>query len=938
MRSLFAIPAALAACIYLTAPPAAADWKTNPKVAEHYIDPDACAWGMLPAKFEVVPLSGGVAAIHIDQNSSADLVVERLNGAGDPVGPPHLLAANIVDPQDFAVCSLGANRFAVAYQVRPQPTATYANLILRILRLNGSTWVDTIQAVTVADMHLGGWVSQVAMSPRPASNGVVLAWNEGLGLSGGSTVHLSLRAQGVVAPAGSSTGTLLFPNSANGALVEFDYYWNSTVYSPCWLPRPIVLADSSSGYPIVIYSRDENGVPFNNNPGHLHAAKFRNDNTGTLEWGGPSSPLKIDGQYDPAFACRATADESGGAWVAFSTTEVAHNRTDVILAHVDSFGIQSVNRVTGVGNPSVPPRCLALVDAPNGDVIVTYRGSYQLLAQKYNIASSSSTPLAQWPNFPIVAPVVLGTGALDGFDAADGCLGGQVCQGCAYIASTAGGNQSRDAKLSALNLSDGSRCAQWPIADPVANNTEMGDAPRQPRVFASGAGFNPGVIVSWYDSNSQTGDSGIYAERFRCTDGKAGAIKMTGRFFGIPDTVSDCVWLHRAADGSRVDVAPFLGDGGVFTGDYDFQNVVDMVQVDQELWTVDSLSDEIARFDLYGNHVGTIASAQGVPSIARGAAYLWGTVYVTDSGVQDSLVHFDTNGNRVGETPLSFGSSPYGVCADPNSGRLLVTHDSAVNNIEVFYSQVGGSALFHASNGVNDVNVPRQIHCTPGGNVLVAGGGVPRGIYEYDGAGALVSAYSAGMSGCYGVAQLENGRLLITDTTGIRTFDPSTGVSTLLFAGAGFRSIAKLSIDDFSTTYCTAGTSSNGCTPAISATGTPSASAASGYNIAVAGLEGNRLGLLFYGVSGRISSPWGSSFLCVRSPTQRMTTQNSGGVVGQCNGAYVEDWIAFATSHPGALGTPLTAGTLVNVQAWYRDPPAPKTTNLSDALEFTLIP
>jgi len=41
---------------------------------------------------------------------------------------------------------------------------------------------------------------------------------------------------------------------------------------------------------------------------------------------------------------------------------------------------------------------------------------------------------------------------------------------------------------------------------------------------------------------------------------------------------------------------------------------------------------------------------------------------------------------------------------------------------------------------------------------------------------------------------------------------------------------------------------------------------------------------------------------------------------------------------PGSLGTPFSAGDKVYAQAWYRDPPASKTTNLSDAVELTMLP
>jgi hypothetical protein len=141
--------------------------------------------------------------------------------------------------------------------------------------------------------------------------------------------------------------------------------------------------------------------------------------------------------------------------------------------------------------------------------------------------------------------------------------------------------------------------------------------------------------------------------------------------------------------------------------------------------------------------------------------------------------------------------------------------------------------------------------------------------------------------------------------------------------------------------YCTSGTSTNGCTPSIGATGTPSVSAPSGFTLGVSGVEGAKQGLIFYGVNGRAIAPWttgSSSFLCVKSPTQRMSLASSGGTSGQCNGALGIDWLAYLAANPTSLGAPFSAGELVNAQAWYRDPPAVKTTNLSNALEFVTQP
>jgi subtilisin-like proprotein convertase family protein len=143
--------------------------------------------------------------------------------------------------------------------------------------------------------------------------------------------------------------------------------------------------------------------------------------------------------------------------------------------------------------------------------------------------------------------------------------------------------------------------------------------------------------------------------------------------------------------------------------------------------------------------------------------------------------------------------------------------------------------------------------------------------------------------------------------------------------------------------YCTAGTSSNGCVPAISANAQPSVTLAHPCSIAIANVEGQKFGIVFYGVNNTNFSPtpWANgsnSFLCVKGPTQRTGTTNSGGTITQCNGVLNLNWNTYQTNNPGSVGNPFSVGNHVYVQGWYRDPPAPKTTNLTNALDMTMTP
>jgi hypothetical protein len=141
--------------------------------------------------------------------------------------------------------------------------------------------------------------------------------------------------------------------------------------------------------------------------------------------------------------------------------------------------------------------------------------------------------------------------------------------------------------------------------------------------------------------------------------------------------------------------------------------------------------------------------------------------------------------------------------------------------------------------------------------------------------------------------------------------------------------------------YCTAGTSTNGCVATIGGAGAFSASASSGFVVSVQNVEGQKQGILFFGITGPSAQPWfggSSSYKCVKAPLQRMSSQNSQGTAGLCDGAFSDDVLVYFTNFPTALGAPLAAGQLYNFQAWYRDPPAPSTTNLSDALQATCAP
>ena len=144
------------------------------------------------------------------------------------------------------------------------------------------------------------------------------------------------------------------------------------------------------------------------------------------------------------------------------------------------------------------------------------------------------------------------------------------------------------------------------------------------------------------------------------------------------------------------------------------------------------------------------------------------------------------------------------------------------------------------------------------------------------------------------------------------------------------------------TGYCTAGTSASGCTATLSAVGSASATAPSGFVVTARGVEGQKDGLFFFGTSGKQANPWGSgtSFQCVVPPVKRGSLQNGSGTTGACDGLLAEDLNAmWCPTCPKPHRNP-GAGALAQVQLWYRDPlnTSNQTTSLSDALEFWVGP
>jgi hypothetical protein len=135
-------------------------------------------------------------------------------------------------------------------------------------------------------------------------------------------------------------------------------------------------------------------------------------------------------------------------------------------------------------------------------------------------------------------------------------------------------------------------------------------------------------------------------------------------------------------------------------------------------------------------------------------------------------------------------------------------------------------------------------------------------------------------------------------------------------------------------TYCTAQVNSQGCLPAISSTGTPSASAPSGFLIEADHVLAGVIGILVYSTNGPASTPFNGGVLCLQAPLRRTPAQVSQGS-GACGGLFSFDFNAHIAS---GVDPQLTVGATFWAQYWSRDPASAGHTNLTDALLATICP
>jgi subtilisin-like proprotein convertase family protein len=315
-----------------------------------------------------------------------------------------------------------------------------------------------------------------------------------------------------------------------------------------------------------------------------------------------------------------------------------------------------------------------------------------------------------------------------------------------------------------------------------------------------------------------------------------------------------------------------------------------------------------------------------VPPIGTGGGGTWPDVLPPNPYTSTYLATPPQGSTRIASVELTFAQQHtwagdlFFVLTDPTGGRHNLLHRLGSNG-----QSVGLNCDFDGSYSiVSNTGVAWPTVCAVSGDI-------PVGSYD--------QSFGAWPNGSNGIFN--------TPLESIPVSGGDWNLSIYDWAGGDVGVIGdwKLCFDvtpSTPTAYCTAGTTTNGCNASIGATSNPSISLAVPCVLSVANVEGQKLGILFYGIdnAGFTPIPWGagSSYQCVKAPLQRTSPQNPLGSSNACNGVLTLDWDAWQLANPTAQGNPWNVGDKVYIQAWFRDPPAPKSSNLSNALELTYQP
>ncbi len=137
-------------------------------------------------------------------------------------------------------------------------------------------------------------------------------------------------------------------------------------------------------------------------------------------------------------------------------------------------------------------------------------------------------------------------------------------------------------------------------------------------------------------------------------------------------------------------------------------------------------------------------------------------------------------------------------------------------------------------------------------------------------------------------------------------------------------------------TSCTAKINSNGCTPTVCSSGSPTKTGPDDFYVHAYRVLNQKAGMMFWGFAPT-AAPFFGGTRCVEYPVQRAPLLDSGGSTSgiDCSGVY-----RFHFSPSYMQGWSLAAGQVMHGQFWSRDPffSPPFNVGLTDAVQFVILP
>ena len=276
----------------------------------------------------------------------------------------------------------------------------------------------------------------------------------------------------------------------------------------------------------------------------------------------------------------------------------------------------------------------------------------------------------------------------------------------------------------------------------------------------------------------------------------------------IPDSDADRVWAFSAIDGGLIDNAYITDPGSVGGIDVFSRPLEVLLGSDGNLLVSDQFADVVSEFGPDGSFIRVFsldgARDTNIMDNIRGGHVLTqgpdaGDVLITNSGRLNDLVISQKNVKRFnpddGSEQSDFAFNRYGGIRGPFdiiefNGEVLVA-DEGQDKIVRYTLEGKFNEQFVNSISLPQLDFPQQMAIASNGNLLVCSfsNGV---ILELDPDANLVGQYDPGTLELYrGIAELDNGNLLVTTTTGVYEVT-RTGIVVDVEATAGdFRYITR---------------------------------------------------------------------------------------------------------------------------------------------------